>query len=128
MFMNFAVRIVALVVAPAFFSVSADQTWLERPRVIRLEPQMVAPAEIVTAYGVSLDRSRVEELLLANPEITALTHIVEQSPDLIRFRVPLSLEPGSYRVVLLTNKHWGVEMIDQDVILTVVSVEERAGR
>ena len=124
MTLNSAVRISVLVLAPALFSASIDRDARQRPSVSHIEPQVVAPAEIVTAYGVNLDRSRVEELILANPERTAITHIVQQWPDLIRFRVPPSLEPGEYQIVLVVGSRWGTELVDQHIVLTVVSMEE----
>ena len=122
MLLHAGVRIVALVVAPALFSVSLDHDASARPRLSSVEPQVAAPAEIVTARGVYLDRSRVVELILSNSDGKAITHIVEQRPDLIRFRVPRTLGPGKYQIVLVVDSRWGTELIDQDIVLTVVSV------
>src|SRR5438874_11047099 len=101
------VRIVALAIMPAVFSISVDRDTRDRPRVIRLEPQIAGPAEIVTAYGTKLDRSYVMELILANAGRTSITHIFEQRSDLIRFRVPPSLEPGHYQIMLVIESRWG---------------------
>jgi hypothetical protein len=120
MILHSGLRIVALAIAPAVFSVNVDQGLSERPRLRTIEPQVAAPAEIVTAYGVNLDRSHVAELLLSGNDGTAITHMVEQRPDLIRFRVPSSLEPGMYQIVLVVDSRWETELIDQDIVLTVV--------
>ena len=76
----------------------------------------------MTAHGAYLDGSRVVELILSNCAGKAITHIVEQRPDLIGFRVPRTLGPGP-RIVLVVDSRWGTELLYQDIVLTVVSVE-----
>lgn len=123
MALHSVVRIVALAIAPAIFTAHIDRDPNRRTLVNRVEPAIVTPAEIVTAYGAGLDRSNVVELILANRSRTSITHIFEQTPHYIRFRVPPSLEPGEYRIVLVVESRWGTELADQDVVLTVVSAQ-----
>lgn len=126
MILHSGLRIVALVVAPALFSLNVDRNLTEHPRIIHIDPQKAAPAEVVMAYGVNLDRSHVAELILEGSGGATITHIVEQAADLIRFRVPVMLEPGEYRIVLVADRRWGMEMLDQDIVLTIVSGDTTA--
>jgi hypothetical protein len=124
MFLHSGLRILALMATPALFSVNVDQGLGERPHLTGIVPQAAAPAAVVTAFGFNLDRSNVAELILEGSDGTIMTHIVEQQPDLIRFRVPRSLEPGLYRIVLLAETSWGTELIDQDIVLTVLKADD----
>ncbi len=121
MALHSVVRIVALAIAPAIFTATIDRDPNRRTLVHRVEPAIATPAEIVTAYGTGLDRLNVVDLILANNHRTAITHIFEQRPQFIRFRVPPSLDPGEYRIVLVVESRWGTELADQDVVLMVVS-------
>jgi hypothetical protein len=38
----------------------------------------------------------------------------------------MMMEPGDYRIVLVADTRWGTEMINQEVILTVVAVYRSA--
>ena len=122
MFLNSGLRIVALVIAPAVFQLNIDRRVSDRPYVSSIEPQTAAPGAIVAAHGANLDRSQVAELILEGSDGTIMTHIVEQRPDLIRFRVPSMLDPGVYRIVLVADRRWGAELIDQDIVLTVLGI------
>ena len=128
MALHSAVRIVALAIAPAIFTATVDRDPNRRTLVNRVEPAIVTPAEIVTAYGSGLDRLNVVDLILANNHRTAITHIFEQRPHFIRFRVPPSLEPGEYRIVLVVESRWGTELAEQDVVLMVVSEQAFSNR
>jgi len=119
-------RILVLLIAPALLLLGASRDPRQDPRLMVLEPSAAAPGEIVTAYGANLERARVVELILEGSDGTTLVRIVEQGPDLIRFRVPASIAPGQYRIVLLATTVWGREMIDQDVVLIVINPERTA--
>lgn len=123
MLLQTGLRVLFLVVAPAIFILNIGGGPSQRPRLSSIEPHVAAPGEIVMAHGANLDRSRVAELILQGNERAPMVQIVEQRPDLIRFRVPRLLDPGQYRIVLVADTRWGTEMIDQDVVLTVVKAD-----
>jgi len=126
MLLHSGFRIVALLVAPALFSLNLDRDMSDHPRVRSIEPQVAAPGEIVAARGSNLERARVAELMLVGSEGTTVTHIIEQQTELIRFRVPMMLDPGVYRIVLVADRRWGAEMLEQDVVLTVAGMNRSA--
>src|SRR5262249_5113090 len=95
------------------------------PRVYRVEPSAAKPDSIVTAFGVNLDRSHVLELMLnsVDSDSCALTHILEQGEDQIRFRIPKSPTAGRYSIVLMVTGHLEPELIDQQVFITILRAE-----
>jgi hypothetical protein len=90
------------------------------PRVDRVEPAAAAAGAVVTAYGANLGRTRVLELILTNEQQSALTQILEQSDERIRFRVPRSLSEGDYRIELVAATRWGTEVNEQSARFTVL--------
>jgi hypothetical protein len=118
--LDLAVRLVILLATVALSSINIDRGPTSRPRVDRIEPQTAKPGALVLASGINLDRSRVLDLILSNSEGTALTRIVEQSEMLIRFRIPQSLAPGQYRVILVLGDRWWPETLEQPVSIVVL--------
>jgi len=88
------------------------------PQVDRAEPDLVQAGDVVTAFGKHLDWSHVADVLLSDGVLVALTHIVEQGSDFLRFRIPRSLAPGRYNVVLATAEQQP-RLLDQQVVITV---------
>jgi len=88
------------------------------PHVDRVEPDVVQTGDVVTASGNDLDSSHVADVLLSDGVLVALTHIVEQERDFIRFRMPRSLAPGRYTVVLAMAEQQS-RLLDQQVVITV---------
>ena len=88
------------------------------PHVDRVEPDVVQTGDVVTAFGNYLDWSHVADVLLSDGVLVALTHIVEQERDFIRFRMPRSLAPSRYSVLLGTAEQQS-RLLDQQVVITV---------
>ena len=60
----------------------------DTPHVDRVEPDVVQTGDVVTAFGNYLDWSHVADVLLSDGVLVALTHIVEQESNFLRFRIP----------------------------------------
>ena len=118
--LDLAMRVVLLLAAVVLSPINIDRGSTSRSRVDRIEPQTAKPGALVMAFGVNLERSRVLDLILSNSERTALTHIVEQSDESIRFQIPQSLSPGQYRVILSVANRWGQETLEQPFSLVVL--------
>lgn len=88
------------------------------PHVDRVEPDVVQTGDVVTAVGKYLDWSHVADVLLSDADVVALTHIVEQEDDFLRFRIPRSLASGRYSVLLCTAEEQP-RLLDQEVVITV---------
>ena len=118
--LDLTMRMTFLLATVALSSVNIDRWPTSRPRVDTIEPQAAKPGALVLASGVNLDRSRVLDLILSNPERTALTRIVEQSEVSILFRIPQSLAPGQYKVILALGDRWGRETLEQPVSIVIL--------
>jgi methionine-rich copper-binding protein CopC len=118
--LDLAMRVALLLATVVLSPINIDRGSTSRSRVDRIEPQTAKPGAWVMAFGVKLERSRVLDLILSNSERTALTHIVEQSHESVRFQIPQSLSPGQYRVILVVANRWGQETLEQPVSLVVL--------
>jgi hypothetical protein len=88
------------------------------PHIDRVEPDVVQTGDVVTAFGNYLDWSHVADVLLSDADVVALTHIVEQGSDCLKFRIPRSLAPGRYSVLLATGEQQS-RLLNQQVVITV---------
>jgi len=70
------------------------------PSIVRLEPKSGSPGEVITAHGVHLDSSKVQDLSLTDGKGHALVTILQQTGTFIRFRIPAMLAKGRYTVVI----------------------------
>jgi len=119
--LDYAMRIAPLVAAALLSPASIDRhQFRDRPRVDRVEPSAAKPGAVLAAFGVNLDRSQVTELMLSGQDVVALTHIVEQQEDMIRFRIPRSVMAGRYNILLALSDHWEPELLEQPVFVTVL--------
>jgi hypothetical protein len=94
------------------------------PHVDRAEPDIVQAGNLVTVFGEHLDWSHVVEVLLTDANVVALTHIVDQGSDFLKFRIPRSLAPGRYTVLLATAEQQS-RLLDQQVVITVKRSDSR---
>ena len=72
----------------------------------------------MAAFGEHLYRTRVADVLLSDADVVALTHIIEQGSDFLRFRIPRSVAPGRYSVLLAAAEQQPA-LLDQPVVITV---------
>ena len=93
-------RTFMLLAIPAWTGVAMGEDASERPRVVWLEPNSGKPRGLIAAHGEHLDHKSTGELWLRRDGCAAMTRIVEQKPDLIRFRIPASMPTGWYDVSL----------------------------
>lgn len=118
--LDHAMRILSLLATAVLSPVSVDRQTHDRPRVVRVEPDVARPNEAVTAFGANLDRTHVMELILSSRDSNALAHIIEQRDDRIRFRIPQFPAAKRYSIVLVLADHLEPEIVDQQVFITVV--------
>ena len=111
-------RIVALLGVSLCSPGNIDREPRDIPHVDRAEPDVVQAGSVVTAFGEHLDWSHVADILLSDGVLVALAHIVEQESNFLRFRIPRSLEPGRYSVLLATAEQ-RPRLLDQQVVITV---------
>jgi len=115
---RFKLWLLTIAIATVFASVFLAGTVSTRSSIVRLEPDSGSPGDVIIAYGVNLDSSRVEDLSLTDGNGHALVTIVQQSETSIRFRIPAMLTKGRYTLVIHPAGRYTTS-IEQPVTLTV---------
>ncbi|MBI2686314.1 MAG: hypothetical protein HYX27_08360 [Acidobacteria bacterium] len=87
------------------------------PRLASVTPESGKPAAEYTAAGENLDKDAIKELYLTNGKDDIKVSIVTQKADAIQFKVPGSVKPGRYALMVLTAD--GKQFIEQPVKLTI---------
>jgi len=113
-----AVRMAVVLAVSACLPANFAREPRQAPHINKVEPEVVQAGEIVVASGEYLDRSHVRDVVLANPDLTALAHIIQQTNESIKFQLPKSMPPGRYDILLATAE-WQPELLDQQLFITV---------
>ena len=87
------------------------------PRLATVTPDTGKAAAEYAAAGENLGKDAVKELFLTNGKDDIKMEIVTQKDDGIQFKVPGSVKPGRYSLMLLTAD--GKQFIEQPVKLTI---------
>ena len=72
------------------------------PRMTTVDPMAAKVGGVVTAAGENLDKSNVAELFLTDNKSDFKVQITEQAAAEIKFRVPDSVKPGRFGLVIRT--------------------------
>lgn len=88
---------VALLSLPMLLLAQADF-----PRMTKVEPAAAKVGEVVTASGENLDKENVAELFLTDNKSDFKVEVAEQSATAIKFKVPGSIKPGRFGLVIRT--------------------------
>jgi hypothetical protein len=115
-----AVRVASLLAIVTISPAGVDRHPISLPQVDWVEPSVARPGALVTGFGANLNQSCLVDVVLSRPDTTALSRIIEQQENLIRFRIPSSLKTGQYRIVLVVSHWWGSELIDQPTFIEVL--------
>jgi hypothetical protein len=95
-----------------------DQGWKPTPLMRSVSPDTAKAGDILTASGEYLDKARVKEIYLTDGKIEFKTEIVEQSQTEAKVKVPPTVKPGRWRLMVLTT---GVEpqLLEQPVTVEI---------
>ena len=99
-------------------SAAKDQGWKPTPLMRTVTPDSAKAGETLTASGEYLDKARVKEIYLTDGKAEFKTEIVEQSQNEAKVKVPASVKPGRWRLMVLTT---GVEpqLLEQPVTVEI---------
>jgi hypothetical protein len=112
------IRVTSLLGLGLWLPLTSARDTREVPHVDRAEPTSLLAGDVVVAFGEHLDRSHVADVILGNVDVAALTHIIEQKVDFIRFRIPKPVAPGRYSILLAPAGN-DPSLLDQRVYVTV---------
>lgn len=97
------------------FSLGAQVTF---PRMTSVEPTTAKAGVEVTVAGENLDKANIAEVYLSDGAKDLKVQLTEQSATSVKFKVPDTLKPGRFNLVVLTTTK-PAKLIDQPVKLTV---------
>ena len=92
-----AVVVVALFSFPLMLSAQASF-----PRMTMVDPMTAKAGDVVRASGENLDKDNVSEVFLTDNKSDFKVQITEQAATAIKFRVPDSVKPGRFGLVIRT--------------------------
>ena len=112
-----SVGLVALFAMPAAYAGSTDNN-PQTPFIQKISPEAVLPGAVITADGEFLGKALVIDLYVTRGGTDFKLTIISQKSDKIVAKLPAQMEPGRYRLMVLTP---GLEprLIEQPVQVTV---------
>ena len=87
------------------------------PRMATVTPDTGKATDEYSAAGENLTKDSVKELYLTNGKDDIKVQIVTQKEESIQFKVPGSVKPGRYSLMILTAD--GKQFLEQPVKLTI---------
>jgi hypothetical protein len=72
------------------------------PRMTTVDPMTAKVGDLVTVAGENLDKGNVSEVFLNDDSTDTKVQITDQSATAIKFKVPDSVKPGRFRLVIRT--------------------------
>jgi len=103
--------------ALAAFPVRGDND-PQTPYIYAVNPESAKPGSAITVDGSYLGKSTVSEIYLTHGRTDVKLAITSQKTSQIVAKLPANLEPGRYRLMVLTVGH-EPRFIEQPVQLTV---------
>ena len=91
-------------------------TTLEAQSVTAVDPATAKAGETVSAKGDAIDEGNVDSVYLTDGTNDFKCQMVEQSASAIKFKVPDTMKPGRWAVMVHTKKG---QFIEEPVKLTV---------
>ena len=110
------VGLTALIVAPQ--AMSAQPADKATPMIKTVTPEVAQIGQVVTGEGVAL-KSRVTDVYLTNGMKDFKVVLVEQTENMLKFKVPNGIPPGRYRLMVATPDNPPYE-VEQPAVLTVL--------
>lgn len=89
------------------------------PRMVSVEPTAGKVGDILTVTGENLEKTHVAELFLTDGKNDLKVPITEQASTTLKFRIPPSVKPGRFALMILTAGK-DPKYIEQPVKVTVL--------
>jgi hypothetical protein len=93
------------------------------PQMKSVAPDTGKVGTVLRAHGVFLGRDKVESIYLSDHTLDMMVKVLNQSDDLIEFRIPPSVKPGKLQLVIKTAGKQ-VYLLEQPFYVTVQDPKE----
>lgn len=80
-----------------------DQGWKPTPLMRTVNPDTAKAGDVVTVTGENLDKARVSEVYLTDGKAEVKLVVVEQSAETLKVKISDKLQPGRFRLMVLTT-------------------------
>ena len=94
---HLAVLLAAILAFPLFLNAQTNF-----PRMTTVEPATAKVGDVVSVAGENLDKENVAELFLTDNKSDFKVQITEQAAAALKFRIPDSVKPGRFGLVIRT--------------------------
>jgi hypothetical protein len=91
-----------LIVGSLLFTGLALSLSAQVPQMKSVSPDSGKVGAVLRAHGVFLGKDKVEGLYLSDHTLDMMVKVLDQSDDVIEFRIPPSVKPGKLQLVLKT--------------------------
>lgn len=98
--------------------VLAPPVYAQTCRITSVDPMSGRVGDMIGAVGEGVDATNVEELYLTDGTNDIKVQMLEQTDKLIKFKIPASVKPGRYSLMIKT-KGAQPKLLEQPVKLTV---------
>ena len=93
------------------------------PQMQSVAPDSGKVGTVLRAHGVFLGPDKVESIYLSDHTLDMMVKVLNQSDDLIEFRIPPSVKPGKLQLVIKTAGKQ-VYLLEQPFYVTVQDPKE----
>jgi hypothetical protein len=88
------------------------------PQMLQVQPGKGTIGSVLRVSGTSLDKAKVDEVYLTDHTFDMKVKVLEQSGDIIRFRIPPSVKPGRLQLLVKTAGK-NAMLLEQPVFITI---------
>jgi hypothetical protein len=93
------------------------------PQMNSVAPDSGKVGTVLRAHGVFLGRDKVEGIYLSDHTLDMMVKVLNQSDNVIEFRIPPSVKPGKLQLVIKTAGK-EVYLLEQPLYVTVQEPKE----
>jgi hypothetical protein len=101
----------------------SGSVWAQAPQMTRVQPENGAIGAVLRVHGVSLGKTKVDEVYLTDHTMDMKVKVLAQTDDSIEFRIPPSVKPGRLQLLVKTSGKTAV-LLEQPVFITVDEQKE----
>lgn len=88
-------------------------------QITSVDPPTAKVGDVVSAIGEGIGSANVDALYLTNDGQDAKVPMIEQTDKLIKFKVPASIKPGRWALMIHTKSGSGPRFFEQPVKVTI---------